>query len=59
MLEDLAYYRRRAAQEDEAARSAACQAARDRHLELAEAYRARCATITGLLADGRPGPAGR
>lgn len=42
-MEDYRYYSRRATEEDSAARSAACLAARLRHKELAEAYRARCA----------------
>jgi hypothetical protein len=41
-LEDRTYYLRRALQEDEAARVAACAQARGRHLELASAYRLRC-----------------
>lgn len=41
-LDDRAYYLRRALQEDAAARIAGCEAARQRHLELAAAYRIRC-----------------
>jgi hypothetical protein len=40
-LEDRTYYLRRALQEDEAARVATCREARERHLELASAYRLR------------------
>lgn len=40
--DDYAYYRSRALQEDEAARGAACEAARNRHRRLADAYRIRC-----------------
>lgn len=43
MNDDLNYYRRRALQEDECVRKATCEQARDRHLELAFAYRLRCA----------------
>lgn len=39
---DRAYYLRRALQEQEAARTATCRKARDRHEELAAAYRLRC-----------------
>ena len=41
--DDLSYYRKRALQEDECVRKATCEQARDRHLELASAYRIRCA----------------
>lgn len=40
---DLSYYRRRALQEDECVRKATSERARERHLELASAYRLRCA----------------
>ena len=40
---DLSYFRRRALQEDECVRKATSEQARDRHLELASAYRLRCA----------------
>ena len=43
MNDDLSYYRKRALQEDECVRKATCTQARDRHLELASAYRIRCA----------------
>lgn len=43
MNDDGTYYRRRAAQEDERARMAKCKEARARHLELAAAYRLKCA----------------
>ena len=39
---DRAYFLRRAFQEEEAARLATCREARDRHEELAAAYRFRC-----------------
>jgi len=39
---DQAYYLRRALQEQEAAGAAACLEARERHEELAAAYRLRC-----------------
>jgi hypothetical protein len=39
---DLEYFRRRARQEDECVRLARSRAARDRHLELAMAYRLKC-----------------
>ena len=38
---DMEYYRRRLRQEEEAVKSASCEAARQRHQELAEAYRLR------------------
>ena len=41
-LEDRTYYLRRALQEDQAAAIATCTEARERHLELAAAYRLRC-----------------
>lgn len=41
-LDDRTYFLRRALQEDEAARKAMSAEARERHLELAEAYRFRC-----------------
>ena len=41
--DDLSYYRTRALQEDECVRKATCEQARDRHLELASAYRMMCA----------------
>lgn len=39
---DQAYYLKRIVQEQEAARRASCPAARERHDELAAAYRLRC-----------------
>jgi hypothetical protein len=39
---DQAYYLKRIVQEQEAARRATCPAARERHDELAAAYRLRC-----------------
>lgn len=41
-IADRAYYVRRAVQEEAAARVATCIEARQCHLDLAEAYRARC-----------------
>ena len=41
--DDLTYYQRRAQEEDRAVRASTSEAARDRHLELAAAYRLRCA----------------
>jgi hypothetical protein len=41
-LDDRTYFLRRALQEDEAARKATSAEVRERHLELAEAYRFRC-----------------
>ena len=40
-MDDRSYYARRALQEREAARTAACRAARERHAALAEAYALR------------------
>ena len=51
-VNDRDYYLRRALQEQEAARNAACLPARERHEELAKAYRLRCrldATATNPL----------
>lgn len=45
MESDIDYYRRRAEQEDEAAKNAACSASRFRHEELAALYRARCEPV--------------
>jgi hypothetical protein len=44
--DDASYFRRRALQEQVAAARAKCQAARDRHDELATAYRFRVAMLT-------------
>lgn len=46
-IEDYDYYARRACQEDEAASNSACNAARERHQELANAYRLRCGLMLG------------
>lgn len=40
-MDDQTYYRRRTREEEEAARIATCREARDRHDELASAYRLR------------------
>lgn len=40
--DDRAYYLKRTLQEQEAARNASCPEARERHEELANAYRHRC-----------------
>ena len=45
---DRAYYLRRALQEQDAARIATCPEARDRHEELAAAYRFRCRMDSAL-----------
>jgi hypothetical protein len=50
-MEDEAYYRYRARQEEEAARIATCSEARDRHDELASAYRLRSRLILLSAAD--------
>lgn len=47
-MNELEYFRRRLLQEEEAARNATCQVARDRHEELAEAYRLRSRLIVAL-----------
>lgn len=52
-LADQTYYLRRAFQEDEAARAATCEAARERHLELAAAYRFRCCQNQEAPSDSR------
>lgn len=52
---DQVYYRNRVLQEDEAAKKATCTEARDRHEELAAAYRLRCSVMKALpLAAGEP-----
>lgn len=48
--DDYAYFRRRAAQENEAARRALCEEARICHRNLAAEYRARCTPISVELA---------
>jgi hypothetical protein len=57
-MDDQVYYRHRARQEEEAARIATCSEARDRHDELASAYRLRSRLILLCAADdpvaGRP-----
>lgn len=51
MEDDLIYYRRRARDEDEAVRHATSEKARDRHLELAAAYRLWCVEHSNSIAD--------
>lgn len=51
-LDDYAYYRRRAAQEEQASRAAACDEARGIHRQLADAY---CASCILFLAKRDPG----
>lgn len=43
-LDDQVYFRRRALEEDKAARNASCEEARERHTELAALYRDRCSS---------------
>ena len=50
-LNDHIYYAMRERQEERAASNATCAAARERHQELAEAYRFRCSLILGTLSD--------
>lgn len=45
-LDDQSYFRRRALEEDKAARNASCDIARVRHTELAALYRGRCSSPT-------------
>lgn len=45
---DYVYYAMRAQQEDEAVLRASCDAARERHQEMADAYRFRCEMISSL-----------
>lgn len=45
--DDYRYYATRARQEEEAASNAGCDAARERHQELADAYRFRCSLLFG------------
>ena len=45
-LDDQSYFRRRALEEDKAARNASCDAARIRHTELAALYCVRCSSPT-------------
>lgn len=49
--EDYNYYAMRVRQEDEAASGALCAVARERHEELANAYRLRCELIRAELPD--------
>jgi len=53
--DDDKYYRRRLLQEEEAARQATCDAAVERHEELADAYRLRlhCAPLNDLPSPAR------
>jgi hypothetical protein len=53
ILDDEAYFRRRALQEDLAARNARCEAARERHDEMAAMYLLRCSVIHDRT--GHPG----
>jgi hypothetical protein len=46
--EDASYFRRRALQEQIAAQKATCEAARQRHDELAMMYRFRAAMLTNI-----------
>jgi hypothetical protein len=48
--DDYTYFRRRAVQENEAARRALCEEARTCHRKLAAGYRSRCARISMELA---------
>jgi hypothetical protein len=43
-LDNQSYFRRRALEEDKAARNAACEIARSRHMEMAALYRGRCSS---------------
>ena len=45
-LDDQSYFRRRALEEDKAARNASCDVARARHTQLAALYRGRCSRPT-------------
>ena len=45
-MDELQYHSRRLVQEEAAARTANCHAARERHRELADAYRLRCLVLT-------------
>lgn len=46
---DRAYFLRRALQEQQAARNAACPEARERHEELAAAYRFKCSESVAFV----------
>lgn len=54
--DDYQYYAMRARQEEKAALIATCDAARERHEELAEAYRFRCELIRDLSRPIGAGP---
>lgn len=56
MLDNYTYFARRVRQEDQAALNAACEAARERHEQLGDAYRDRCARIIDRMVrlDQRP-----
>jgi len=47
--DDLSYFRRRMVQEEAATRNAAGPQARERHMELAAAYRLRCRLLEELI----------
>ena len=51
--DELAYHRERTRQEEEAARAASCETARQRHLELAALHRGRCEPGPSTAADPR------
>lgn len=48
-MDDQTYYRRRAREEEEAARIATCREVRDRHEEFASAYRMRARLLSCAL----------
>ena len=50
-MDDQAYYRRRAREEEEAAQIATCREVRDRHEEFASAYRLRARLLFLCPAD--------
>ncbi|HET9427805.1 MAG TPA: hypothetical protein VFO69_05545 [Allosphingosinicella sp.] len=52
--DELAYHRERTQQEEDAARAASCEPARQRHLELAALHRARCEPGPSTLAGTTP-----
>lgn len=51
MESDVSFYRRRAVEEQIAARRATCPAARDRHEEMADMYRLRLETLKPAAAE--------
>jgi hypothetical protein len=53
-LNDRTFYVRRAVQEERAARMASCEAARERHAELAAAYRRLCRADAGAREQEEP-----